>query len=196
MGMQRRHFLAALGSAAATWPYAARAQKAPARIGILANGAAASLNSAYQIRTIKRGLEDNGLLEGRDYIFEARFAAGRDERFLQLALELAQAGVTVILANSIPAVRAAQQLAPPVPVVMISIRNPIGTGLVATLARPAGHTTGTAGRAPTSPERCWNSSARYLRIHARLPFYTIPQIQPIQHSCKIFQCTQVRWECR
>jgi putative ABC transport system substrate-binding protein len=144
MGMQRRHFLAALGSAAATWPYAARAQKAPARIGILANGAAASLNSAYQIRTIKRGLEDNGLVEGRDYIFEPRFAAGRDERFPQLALELAQAGAAVILANTIPAVRAAHQLAPPLPVVMISIRDPIGTGLVASLARPGGHTTGTA----------------------------------------------------
>jgi putative ABC transport system substrate-binding protein len=144
MGMRRRHFLAALGSAAVTWPYAARAQKAPARIGILANGAATSLNSAYQIRTIKRGLEDNGLVEGRDYIFEPRFAAGHDERFPQLALELAQAGVAVILANAIPAVRAVHQLAPPLPVVMISIRDPIGTGLVASLARPGGHTTGTA----------------------------------------------------
>jgi putative tryptophan/tyrosine transport system substrate-binding protein len=144
MGIRRRHFLAALGSAAVTWPYAARAQKAPARIGILANGAATSLNSAYQIRTIKRGLEDNGLVEGRDYIFEPRFAAGRDERFPQLALELAQAGVAVILANTIPAVRAAQQLVPPLPVVMISIHDPKGNGLIASLARPGGHTTGTA----------------------------------------------------
>jgi putative ABC transport system substrate-binding protein len=144
MGMRRRHFLAALGGVAATWPYAARAQKAPARIGILANGAAASLNSAYQIRTIKRGLEDNGLFEGRDYIFEPRFAAGHDERFPQLALELAQAGVAVILANTIPAVRAAQQLVPPLPVVMISIHDPKGAGLIASLASPGNHTTGTA----------------------------------------------------
>lgn len=144
MAMQRRHFLAALGATAATWPYAARAQKAPARIGILVDGAAASLNSAYQIRTIKRGVDDNGLVEGRDYIFESRFAAGHDERFPQLALELMQAGAAVILANTIPAVRAAQQLVPPLPVVMISIHDPKGNGLIASLARPGGHTTGTA----------------------------------------------------
>jgi putative ABC transport system substrate-binding protein len=144
MGIQRRHFLAALGGAAAAWPYVARAQKPPARIGILANGVAASLNSAYQIRTIKRGLDDNGLVEDRDYVFEPRFAAGNYERFPQLALELAQAGVAVILANTIPAVRAAQHLVPPLPVVMISIRDPVGAGLIASLARPGGRTTGTA----------------------------------------------------
>jgi putative tryptophan/tyrosine transport system substrate-binding protein len=144
MGIQRRHFLAALGGAAAAWPYAARAQKPPARIGILANGAAASLNSAYQIRTIKRGLDDNGLVESRDYVFEPRFAAGHYERFPQLALELAQAGVAVILANTIPAVSAAQHLIPPLPVVMISIHDPMGASLIASLARPGGHTTGTA----------------------------------------------------
>jgi putative ABC transport system substrate-binding protein len=144
MGIQRRHFLAALGGAAAAWPYAALAQKPPARLGILANGAAASINSAYQIRTIKRGLDDNGLVEGRDYVFEPRFAAGHYERFPQLALELAQAGVAVILTNTIPAVQAAQRLVPPLPVVMISIRDPMGAGLIASLARPGGHTTGTA----------------------------------------------------
>jgi putative tryptophan/tyrosine transport system substrate-binding protein len=84
------------------------------------------------------------VVEGRDYIFEPRFAAAHYERFPQLARELAQAGVAVILANTIPAVRAAQQLVPPVPIVMISIHDPLGTGLIATLARPGGHTTGTA----------------------------------------------------
>jgi putative ABC transport system substrate-binding protein len=57
---------------------------------------------------------------------------------------LAQAGVSVILVNTIASVRAAQGLVPPIPVVMMSINDPIGTGLIASLARPGGHTTGVA----------------------------------------------------
>ena len=61
-----------------------------------------------------------------------------------MARELAQARVSVILTNTIASVRAAQSLNPPVPVVMLSINDPVGTGLVASLARPGGHTTGMA----------------------------------------------------
>ncbi len=142
--MRRRQFLGVLGGAAIGWPAEAVAQKTPARIGFLASGAAASTNSEYQVRTIKRGLENNGLIEGRDYIFEPRFAAGRYERFPEMAQELAHAGVSAILVNTIASVRAAQGLVPPVPVVMISINDPVGTGLIASLARPGGQTTGMA----------------------------------------------------
>jgi putative ABC transport system substrate-binding protein len=141
--MRRRRFLAAVGAAAVSWPCAAFA-KAPARIGFLASGATASINSAYQIKSIKQGLADSGLVEGRDYIFEPRFAAGRQQRFPELARDLAAAGVSLILADTAASVRAAQQLVPPVPVVMISIDDPVAAGLVASLARPGGATTGTA----------------------------------------------------
>jgi putative tryptophan/tyrosine transport system substrate-binding protein len=142
--MRRRQFLAGLGSAAAGWPRPTFAQKAPARIGFLASGAAASISSAYQIKTIKRGLADNGLIEGRDYLLEPRFAAGRYEQFPEMARELAQAGASVILANTIASVRAAQRLVPPVPVVLMSINDPVGAGLISSLARPGGNTTGVA----------------------------------------------------
>ena len=142
--MRRRQFLGVLGGAVVALPYQAVAQKKLPRIGFLASGAAASINSEVQVRTIKRGLEANGLIEGRDYIFEARFSGGRYERFPELARELAEAGVSVILANTIASVRAAQNLVPPVAVVMMSINDPIGTGLIASLARPGGHTTGVA----------------------------------------------------
>jgi putative ABC transport system substrate-binding protein len=142
--MRRRQFLGVFGGAVVTLPYQAVAQKTLPRIGFLASGAAASINSAVQVKTIKRGLEDNGLIEGRDYIFEARFSGGRYERFPELARELAQAGVSVILVNTIASVRAAQNLVPPMAVVMMSINDPIGTGLIASLARPGGHTTGVA----------------------------------------------------
>jgi len=142
--MRRRQFLGVLGGAVVALPYQAVAQKKLPRIGFLASGAAASINSEVQVKTIKRGLEANGLIEGRDYIFEARFSGGRYERFPELARELAEAGVSVILANTIASVRAAQNLVPPVAVVMMSINDPIGTGLIASLARPGGHTTGVA----------------------------------------------------
>jgi putative ABC transport system substrate-binding protein len=141
--MRRRQFLGVLGGAAIGLPQAV-AQKSLPRVGFLASGAAASINSEVQVRTIKRGLEANGLVEGRDYIFEVRFSAGRYEKFPELARELAQAGVSVILVNTIASVRAAQSLVPPLPVVMMSINDPIGMGLIASLARPGGHTTGVA----------------------------------------------------
>ena len=135
MGMRRREFLGFVGNAAA-WPMAAQAQKTPIPIGFLASGAAGSANSATQIDAIKQGLRDNGLVEGRDYILESRFSAGNYERFPEMARELAQAGARVILVNTILSVRAAQNVTPPVPVVMLAINDPVGTGLVASLARP------------------------------------------------------------
>jgi putative tryptophan/tyrosine transport system substrate-binding protein len=141
--MRRRQFLGILGGAAIGLPHAL-AQKPLPRVGFLASGAAASIGSEFQVRTIKRGLQDNGLIEGRDYLLEVRFSGGRYERFPEMAQELARAGARVILANTIASVRAAQALVPPLPVVMMSINDPIGTGLIATLARPGGHTTGVA----------------------------------------------------
>jgi putative ABC transport system substrate-binding protein len=141
--MRRRDFLGVIGGAAA-WPLAAQAQKAPVRIGLLSSGAANSLVASTRSKAIREGLRDNGLIEDRDYSIEARFAAGHYERFPELAKELARAGVSVILANTIASVRAAQRLVPPVPVVMVPINDPVGAGLVASLARPGGYTTGLA----------------------------------------------------
>jgi putative ABC transport system substrate-binding protein len=107
-------------------------------------GAANSAVGLAQIATIKQGLRENGLIDGRDYVLEARFAAGHYERFSEMAHDLAQAKVSVILTNTIASVRAAQRLNPPLPVVMIAINDPIGTGLIASLARPGGQTTGLA----------------------------------------------------
>jgi putative tryptophan/tyrosine transport system substrate-binding protein len=133
-----------LGGVALARPFAAGAQKAPVRIGFLSAGAADSLTATAIIAEINEGLRDNGMVEGRDYVLELRYAAGNYEQFPDMAREIAQAGVAVILVNTISAVRAAQRLTPPVPVVMISINDPVGTGLVASLARPGGHTTGMA----------------------------------------------------
>jgi putative ABC transport system substrate-binding protein len=146
--MKRREFIAVLVGAVAGLPRTARAQKAPIRIGFLASGPAASLFVANKIDLIKQGLSDNGLIENRDYVFEARFAAGNYQRFPELALDLAQAGVSVVIANTIASVVAAQRLSPPVSVIMVAVNDPVGAGLVASLAQPGGRTTGTSNLNP------------------------------------------------
>lgn len=113
--MERRGFIALIGGAAA-WPITARAQAAPIRIGFLASGPSTSPFVAYKIELIKRGLKDNGLVEGRDYLLDVRFGAESYEQFPELARELAQAGAGMILANTPASVRAVQRLAPAMPV--------------------------------------------------------------------------------
>ena len=140
--MRRRVFTTLLGGTATAWPLAARAQKGPVRIGVLFAGGATSLGTKARISWLNEGLRGNGMTEGSDYRLETRFAAGRYERFPDLAAELAQSGAHVILCNTIAAVRAAQRLAS-LPVVMMA-NDPVGMGLVASLSRPGGHTTGLA----------------------------------------------------
>lgn len=142
--MKRREFIGLVGGITVGWPLTAGAQKTPVRIGFLGSGTATSANSAAQIDAIKQGLRDNGLTDGKDYLLEPRFAAGNYQQFPEMARELAQAGVRVILAATIASVRAAQQLTPPVPVVMTAINDPVGSGLVTSLSRPGGVTTGMA----------------------------------------------------
>ena len=142
--MRRRDFLGTLVGGASAWPLVVRAQKAPLRVGFLSAGSPGSAFSVYANDAIKQALADGGLVEARDYVFEVRYAAGDYERFPELASELVQAGATVILTNTIASVRAAQRLSPPVRIVMISVNNPVGNGLVASLARPGGNITGMA----------------------------------------------------
>lgn len=142
--MKRRDFIGIAGGLAVAWPLVARAQKTPARIGFLASGSPTSAASASQIDAIKQGFREHGLTLDQDYLLETRFASGDYQRFPEMARDLVQNGVRVILAGTISAVRAAQNLKPALPVVMVAINDPVGSGLVASLARPGGLTTGMA----------------------------------------------------
>ena len=106
------------------------------------SGSANSAASRRVIGYLKQGFSDSGLIEGRDYLFDVRFADGDYQRFPAMARDLAQAGAKVILASTIPSVRAAQQLDPPVPVVITVVLDPVGNGLIESLAHPGRHTTG------------------------------------------------------
>jgi len=141
--MRRRELILFLGGAASMLPLASFAQKAPILIGFLGSQAAPSPNDA-QGNAIMQGFVDHGLVPGRDFVLEPHFVNGVNARFEILAKELAQKGARMILANSPAGVRAAQRLDPPVPVIMTNMNDPVGNGLIISLARPGNHTTGTA----------------------------------------------------
>ncbi len=137
--MRRRQFITLLGGAAA-WPRVARGQFKLAIIGVLGSGSAQS--SAFLIDALKKGMNENGLAEGRDYVLDVRWAEGDYTRFAALAFELLERKSSVIIVTTIAAARAAQQVAPATPIVMTGLIDPVGVGLIASLARPGNNTTG------------------------------------------------------
>jgi ABC-type uncharacterized transport system substrate-binding protein len=140
--MKRREFITLVGGAAAAWPLAARAQQKPVRLALLGSGAAQS--SGIFVDALKQGLADNGLIEGQGYVLDVHWAEGEYGRFPALAANAAKRNPSVILATTIAAVRAAQRASSTIPIVMTTINDPVGAGLVASLARPGGNTTGIA----------------------------------------------------
>jgi putative ABC transport system substrate-binding protein len=140
--MRRRAFISLLGGAAAAWPLGVRAQREPARIAFLGSGAAAS--SQIFLDAFKQGLGDHGMIEGRDYSLDVRWAEGDYDRFPELAREVVRQNPSVIMVTTISAVRAAQHATSTIPIVMTTINDPVGANLIASLPRPGGNTTGVA----------------------------------------------------
>lgn len=140
--MRRRKFIMLLGSTAVAWSRTACAQQNLAVIGFL--GAGAADTSAPLLEALKQGLGENGLVEGRDYALESHWAEGNYKRLPTFAQELTDRGARVIIVTTIAAARAAQHATSIIPIVMASINDPVGNGLVASLARPGGNTTGMA----------------------------------------------------
>jgi putative tryptophan/tyrosine transport system substrate-binding protein len=142
--MMRREFITLMGSAALIWPQAARAQRPQVVIGFLGSQGAAPPRTDPQTIALHQGFLDYGLIQDRDFIFEQRFTGGADERFPEFARELARLKARIIITNTPAGVRAVQSLDPPLPVVMTNMNDPVGAGLVKSLAHPGNLTTGTA----------------------------------------------------
>jgi putative ABC transport system substrate-binding protein len=138
--MKRREFLTLLGGATAGWPQVARAQQAGkiARIGYLAS----NLTNQSPLEAFRQGLRDLGYDEGRNVVIEYRDAQGKLEPLPALAVELVALKVDVIVASSTAAALAAKQATTVVPIVFATVPDPVGTGLVTSLARPGGNITG------------------------------------------------------
>jgi putative tryptophan/tyrosine transport system substrate-binding protein len=139
-GVNRREFILLFGSAA--WPLGARAQQTGRvwRIGVLETVSAALNVSNFD--AFRRGLRELDYIEGRNYVIEYRSADGRAERFPELAAELVRLQVDLIVTRGTPAARAAKEATTQIPVVMAAIGEPLGVGVVASLARPGGNITG------------------------------------------------------
>ena len=137
-GMKRREFITLLGGAAA-WPLAARAQQAGKihKVGYLSP----SLPSVYS-PLLFDDLRELGWFEGKNVTFEYRFAENRLERLPELAAELVRLNVDVIVAVGTLGPLAAKRATTTIPIVMLSAGDPLGTGLVDSLARPGGNVTG------------------------------------------------------
>src|SRR6266516_3489721 len=139
--MRRREFIALIGGAAATWPLTARAQqpKVPT-IGYL--GATTRSAESQRVDALVERLREFGWIESRNLTVEYRYAEGRSERYAEVAAEFVRLNVDVIVTYGTPAVAATKQATPAIPIVFAVAGDPVGSGLVASLARPGGNVTG------------------------------------------------------
>jgi ABC-type uncharacterized transport system substrate-binding protein len=140
--MRRREFIGLVAGAVA-WPFVTSAQEAKVpRIGYLVTGSLESRDALLTLDGLRQGLHERGYVEGQNIALEVRAADGKIERFPALASELVRLKVDVIVASNTPAARAVQQATTTIPIVVPVMGDPVGDGLVASLARPGGNITG------------------------------------------------------
>jgi putative tryptophan/tyrosine transport system substrate-binding protein len=141
--MKRRDIFGVIGGAAA-WPLAGWAQqpKMVPRIGFLVTGSLESSEARAILKAFDQGLREYGYIAGHNVIVEIRAADLKVERFPVLASELVRLNVDLIVASNSLAARAVQQATSNIPIVVPVMGDPVGDGLVASLARPGGNVTG------------------------------------------------------
>src|SRR5262245_66009215 len=142
--MRRRGFITLLGGAAAAWPLAARTQQGERvrRIGVLMNVAADDPEGQARIAAFQQGLQEWGWTLGRNARIDARWGAVDAESSRRYAAELVGLAPDVILASASAALGALQQTTRTIPVVFVTIIDPVGAGYVESLAHPGGNITG------------------------------------------------------
>src|SRR5712671_4062933 len=177
--IRRREFIFTLGgAAAAAWPLAARAQQAGKlrTIGFL--GADPSIESKRVAAFVQR-LRELAWIDGRNLAIEYRWAEGRNERYAETAAEFVRLKVDVIVTVATPATLAAKQATAVIPIVGVPLSDPVGTGLVASLARPGSNVTGLSTRLPTLPASDSNSCARLSPTSAGWRSWPMLAIPPL-----------------
>jgi putative tryptophan/tyrosine transport system substrate-binding protein len=133
--LKRREFIVALGGATVAWALAARA-------------AQSQWTAAFAQR-----LKELGWSEGRNVAIDYRWAEGRSERFAEIAAEFVRRKVDVILTHNTPPTLAAKQATSAIPIVFATAGDPVGSGIVASLARPGGNVTGLSSETPDTASK-------------------------------------------
>src|SRR5215468_6080917 len=134
--MDRRRFLLTSLAGAFASPFGAEAQQAPRapRVGVLMYPSEAVART--RVAAFRQGLRDIGYVEGQTIVVDVRYIDGRRERILPLIAELIRLDVSVIVAHATPASLAAKQATSSIPIVVFEVSDPVGSGLVASLAKP------------------------------------------------------------
>jgi putative ABC transport system substrate-binding protein len=133
-------------------------EKVP-RVGYLVLGSHDPIRQRY-LEAFRQGLRELGYLEGQNIAIEPRWAEGKHDRLPALAADLVRAKVDVIVAMSGAATQAAQQATRTIPIVMSLVNDPVGSGLVASLARPGGNESARSSSSPTGRRPLPNASWR------------------------------------
>jgi putative tryptophan/tyrosine transport system substrate-binding protein len=146
----RRRYVALLGGAVGMWAITLRAQPAERKcvVGVLM-GLAQDAETQARAKLIEQGLAQKGWIIGKNLRIEYRFAAGDAERMLSLSKELVALRPDVIIGHSTPVVAALLQVTQAIPIVFVVVTDPVGSGFVASLARPGGNVTGFTNLQPT-----------------------------------------------
>src|SRR5262249_22606280 len=139
----RRKFLATLGGAAAAWPLAARAQQAGKlpTIGFLGSVSVPAAQGRWVAAFLQR-LPGLGWTGGRNFVLRDRWAEGSSDRAAEFAADFVRLKVDIIVTYATPLVLAAKRATSVIPIVFAATADPVGTGLVASLAHPGGNVTG------------------------------------------------------
>jgi putative tryptophan/tyrosine transport system substrate-binding protein len=142
--MKRRAFITLLGGAAVAWPRAARGQQRERMrsVGVLLNLAADDPMGQARVAAFVQGLQAAGWSDGRNVRIDTRWAAADPGNYRKYAAELIALGPDVILASTTAAVVQLQQASRTVPIVFVSAIDPVGSGLITSMARPGGNVTG------------------------------------------------------
>jgi putative tryptophan/tyrosine transport system substrate-binding protein len=141
--MRRREFIGLVGGAVAAWPLCAKAQqtKRMPRVGVLWHAGSAEEEDVY-LSVLQKAFNDLGYVEGKNIVLEHRFPGEQADRFRSMAHELAESKVDVIIAVTGIGAKEALQATRTIPIVIVLEPDPVGSGLIESLAHPGGNVTG------------------------------------------------------
>jgi len=142
--MRRRQFIGLLGGAATVWPLVVQAQqrvRVP-RIGVIMIYAEADAEGQVRLSALRDRFHKLGWTEGKNIQFDIRWSAGKSDQMRANAIELVNMPVDVIVASSTPLIGVLKSLTPTIPIVFTQVADPLGSGFVASYARPTGNITG------------------------------------------------------